>query len=345
MRSEVVLSDRKRRILKAVVDDFTQSSLPVSSKDIQIKYCIDCSSATIRNELSTLESMGYLVQLHTSSGRIPSDKAFKFYVEELMIRKPLSRKDNDFIAKAFEHRLNSIEEIVSTVANVLCELTNYTSVVVKLSSDNEIIERISIVNVGGLNALVIVVTNNNIYKDNLIQLTAFIDDGMLSGACSWLNRLFAGATLNQFADPTVPLKAVFNEFQLFNMLYLKVVEVLRKVSNIKDTDVFVKGLNLIFDYYAYNDVAKLRQFITKLEDKMLLSQLFNSGSNPINLLFGDDTIVQMPHDCAIVSAKISLRNKTLGTAGVIGPMQMDYNKVISILEQINKFTSKLLSSE
>lgn len=340
-----MLSERKKRILKAVIDDFTISCLPVSSRDIQVKYCIDCSSATIRNELSTLESMGYLVQLHTSSGRIPSNKAFKFYVDELLVRKPLSKREVDYIAQSFSHKISSIEEIVSTVANVLCELTRYTSVVVKLSSDEEVIERISIVNVGGLNALVIVVTNNNIYKDNLIQLTAFIDDGMLSGACSWLNKLFAGTTLSQFASPHVPLKAVFNEFALFNMLYLNVVEVLRKVSNIKESDIVVKGFDLIFDYYAYNDITKLREFISKLEDKMLLSQLFNRGNKSINFIVGDESVLQMPSDCAIVSAKIELKNKNLGTAGVIGPMQMDYSRVIAVLEQINKHTSKLLSSE
>jgi Transcriptional regulator of heat shock gene len=121
------LSDRKRKILKAVVDDYIESAQPISSKDICEKHLSDCSPATIRNELSALESMGYLVQPHISSGRIPSQKAFRLYVDELMTVNPLSKEEIDVIDSYFKKRADNIEELVDRVAKVISETTNLTS--------------------------------------------------------------------------------------------------------------------------------------------------------------------------------------------------------------------------
>ncbi|MEG2015250.1 MAG: heat-inducible transcriptional repressor HrcA, partial [Clostridia bacterium] len=275
-----MLSDRKKKILCAVVDGYIETASPVSSQSLAEKDIKDCSSATIRNELSALESMGYLVQPHISSGRVPSQKAFRLYVDELMDKDCLTATEINAIDKCFSDKLQSVEDIVANVAKALTDITNYTSVVVKEHSSNDIIRRLQLVGLSkNKYALVIVETDNNILKDNVIDLPQGLDDNTLSVACNWLNEMFVGLSLEKFVSFRYPMELINKEFQQFNEMYKKVIEILKKLSVPKDKEVICDGSSKIFDFPEYTDIASARNFLSTIEHKDRLAELFTGNDN------------------------------------------------------------------
>ncbi len=341
----MILSDRKKKILQALVSDYIESAEPISSKEIQEKHLKEFSSATIRNELSALESMGYLVQPHVSSGRIPSQKAFRLYVDELMEKRTLSRKEIDAIDRYFQSRMNSVEDIVSNVAKVLTEITNYTSVVVKTPLDSETIKSIRLIRIDEKNLLVVIVTDFNIYKDSLITVRVDATPKEIETAEQWLNKMFDGRRLNEFRDAKIPNEIISNEFAEFNELYGKILEILKKVVNAK-VNVITEGTSKILDYPEYNDMQKAKQFLSALETKSTMANLFQAGADQLELKIriGDEE-ENIPEDCSVVSAQITWNDKPIGSAGVIGPVRMDYPKVISVLNHISKMLDHILSDD
>ena len=156
------MSDRKRKILQIVVDEYINTAVPVSSKSIAEKHLTDISSATVRNELASLEELGYLTQFHTSGGRVPSPQAYRFYIEELMQKGDLSEHDLDYIHEAFSHKSNDVEHLIKDVTKVISELTDYTSVAIGPHADGERIRNLALLPCGDGRALLVIVTGERI---------------------------------------------------------------------------------------------------------------------------------------------------------------------------------------
>ncbi len=343
----MTLSQRKKRILWALVEEYISSAQPVSSQDIQLKYLTDCSSATIRNELSALESMGYLHQPHVSSGRVPTEKAFRLYVDELMEKQPLSSTEYALVEKkvvdAFSIDITSVEDIVANVAKVLSEITNYTSLAVKGDLDTEKIKNITVLPISEGKALVVIVTDLNVLKDNIIDAPNLPTNGY-AAANKWLNKIFVGKSFKELAVKTGPMELVAKEMIGLRDLYKKIMELIVKVANRRETDLVMAGATKIFDYPEYcGDIDKTKNFLSVLEHRSEMAEIFKDGQGlDFSVKIGAES-EQLPDGCSFVSAKISLNDKTVGSAGVIGPVRMDYKKVISVLDQINKLVEKILS--
>ena len=215
-----MLSDRKKKILRAVVDSYIDSASPISSKGIQEQYLTECSSATIRNELSALESMGFLIQPHVSAGRIPSEKAFKFYVNELLSDGGITAVDVDAIDKYFEHRNGNLEEVMAAVAKMISEVTNYTAVVVKEDMSDKI-TAIRLLDLYNGNMLVVIVTDSRVLKDGMVEIPDDFDESLIAHAEKWLNKLFVGKHVSQFINFDYPFALVNDEFSQYNVLFKK----------------------------------------------------------------------------------------------------------------------------
>lgn len=340
------LSERKKKILKAVVDGYIESATPISSKEIQEKHLPDCSSATIRNELSALESMGYLTQPHVSAGRAPSEKAFRLYVDELMEAGPLTDTEIQVIDKYFSKQIDSIEDVVSNVAKVLSDITNYTSVVVKEQSKTEKVEGIKLVQLTQASALLIIVTDSNVFKDNIIELPDALDDKGVNQAQKWLNKLFAGKTIDEISALALDKQTIADEFNLYRSLYDKVLEILIKLSECSQREVITQGAGKILEYPEYSDPELAKNFISTIEQKQQLAEIFDDENK--NLEFSvkigqeNETI---PEGCSVVSARINLNDKIHGSAGVIGPVRMNYKKVVSVLDHISKLLDNILGDD
>lgn len=329
--SDIKISERKQKILKAVVDNYIVNPQPVSSNEIRDRYLPDVSSATIRGELCALEELGYLVQPHVSAGRIPSGKAYRFYVDTL---------DNDFvkdidlasIKQHFNMRASDVEEVVRSTARVISDITNYTTVVVMGRVEEVQIKEIKLVDVGENSALVIIITDSGILKDKIINLPSSVKGSYFIAAGNMLNNMFAGKMVKEVLNPELKIQAEMEEFRGL------CDEIIGMVSNYKSTNdgkVYLEGANKIFDYKEYENMDNVKNFLSLVNTKEDLKALIGKDSDiEMYIRIGKEEGGQ--ENMAIITAKCIINGKEVGHAGVIGPERMDYKKVISVLSGISK---------
>lgn len=340
-----MLSDRKKKILCAVVDSYIERATPVSSKDIQEEYLSECSSATIRNELSTLESMGYLIQPHVSAGRVPSEKAFRFYVSELMYQSNLTAHEAELIEKYFSRKMSSLEEVMTAVTHVIAELTNYTSVVVK-EDMSDTITAIKLLDLDNGKLLVVIVTDSRILKDGIVDLPDDFDDNMLLQAQRWLNKIFYGKHVSEFINFNYPFALVNDEFSQYNTLFKKIIDVLKKVSLLNGMDVEMYGESKILEHSEYTDVQNARKFLAQMENKERIAEILtNDGGADGSVTVKIGAEENAPDGCAVVTTRVSLGENVSGAIGVIGPMRMNYKKVLSVLDKISEIIIDLVGNK
>lgn len=328
------LSSRKQRILQVLIDKYITSAEPVSSKEIQEDEMQEYSSATIRSELATLEEMGYLIKPHVSSGRMPSPKAYKLYVERLMKTRPLHLEDLDKLKKHCEKKFYEVEDIIKNTAKIISDVTNYTSVIVLNEADNLIINNIKLVDLGNSMALVIILTDSGIISDKSISIPEDVGSDYFLVANQLVNKLFGGKTLKEIGEINI---SITREMEEFREIFNDIVEILAEYS--KNPKVFLEGANKMLEYPEYNDINQAKQFLSLIESKERISDLMeNDNDIEFQLRIGkDDSGLD---NCAIVTARYLIGGKEIGHAGVIGPERMNYNKVLGVL----KYLSKTLNS-
>ena len=340
----MTLSDRKKKILYSLVDDYIVTAEPVSSKKIQEEHLPDYSSATIRNELSALESMGYLVQPHTSAGRVPSQKAFRFYVDQLIVT-PLTQDEISAIEGHFTDKVSSMQEVMQKVAEVIAEVTHYTSVGEEDAADKEIDQKKKLVKLSQGNALVLAVSDRNVFKDHIIDIPSNLTEEDLEKVNGWLNKLFTPKKLEELKS--LDLNEILDdELSALRGLFAEVLDILKEVSN-KKQEIITQGASQILDYPEYSDKDNAKQFLQTIEQKQKLAKMFTSQGDgmELSIKIGREEDVNLPDGCSLVTAKIGLSNSSYGNIGVIGPVRMDYKKVVSVLDHMGRLIEKLLSEE
>ena len=337
-----MLSDRKKKILCAVVDSYIDKATPVASKDIKEEYLPDCSSATIRNELSTLESMGYLIQPHVSAGRIPSEKAFRFYVNELMCESQLTVKEAEMIEQYLNHKVGSLEDVMQAVTHIIAEITEYTSVVVK-EDMSDTITAIKLLDLSNGKLLVVIVTDSRVLKDGMVDLPDDFDDNMIAQAQRWLNKIFCGKHVSEFVNFDYPFALVNDEFAQYNALFKKIIDVLKKVSLANGMDVEMYGENKTLAHSEYANVENARKFLAQMENKERIAEILtNDGGENGSLTVKIGAEENAPEGCAVVTTRVSLGENVSGSIGVIGPVRMNYRKVLSVLDKISEIIIDLV---
>ncbi len=336
-----MLSDRKKKILCAVVDGYIDSAQPISSKEILEHYDLDCSSATIRNELSALESMGYLVQPYVSAGRVPSTMAYRLYVDELMSSDPLSMRDINVIDGYFSCKIDSIEDVVERVARAVSDITNYTAVVVK-EDLSDCITNIRLVDLANGKLLVVIVTDTRVLKDGIIDLPEDFNDGMVVASEQWLNRIFVGKHVSQFLNFEYPMSLINEQFDKLNLLFKKIVDVLKEVSIANGMEISTSGHDKIFEHEEYADRDNAKSFLSTLDHRQQLVDIFcdESCQQGTSIKIGQPD--SMPEGTSAVSTRITLGDNIVGNIGVIGPVRMNYKKVVSVLELVSRMLNDII---
>ncbi len=327
------LSERKQKILKAVVDEYIKRANPISSGEIKRKYFEDISSATIRSELSTLEDMGYLVQPHTSAGRVPSPIAYKYYVENFLSRQPLMRQDVAAIDASFSSKILEVEEIVRTAAKVISDVTNYTSVIVLNNINDVRIREVKMVALDEHSALVIIITDSGVIKDNLITIDNILDEGFLADAGLLINKIFAGKTVGELKSGA---NDVDRELSEFRDLFDSVLKILFAYCEDSSRNVYMEGESKMLDYPEAS-LESAKNFLSVLNNKHSVAEIIGESQGDIefSIKIGRDETGGMD-ECAIVTAKYMINGKEIGQAGVIGPERMDYGRVMSVLTYVGE---------
>ncbi|MFL0195807.1 heat-inducible transcriptional repressor HrcA [Clostridium sp. WILCCON 0269] len=337
------IDERKIRILQAIVNDYINTAEPVGSRTIAKKYNLGVSSATIRNEMSDLEEMGYLEQLHSSSGRIPSNKGYRLYVDELMPIPNLSPEELYIIkSQIIDAALFEVDKIIKQAINLLSQLTRLTSIVKAPSIRKGYIKHVQLINIeSNKSILLVIIIDSGIIKNNLIKVGKAISDEVLAKLSNILN-----ARLKNLSAEQINLK-VINELRIdlngyediFNHIISALYDSLNSVDN---SQIYMQGATNIFNYPEYKDIEKARGFLSMLDNKDKVSGLLNSESS-ISVKIGEENYIEGAENCSVVSAVYSLNKRPIGEIGVIGPTRIPYSKVISILENVVREMNYILS--
>lgn len=337
------LSDRKKKILQYVVDDYIETAVPVSSKSLTERHLKDISSATVRNELSALEELGYLTQLHTSSGRVPSAEAYKLYVSDLMVKDKLSAKELDYIKKIFLEKADNLEEVIKNTTKVISELTSYTSVGIQSHDLSEKIVSIKFFRYKPDSALVIIVTEMRLLKDNFIAVPESMTEEQLKDAEKVLDNMCRNKTFGEICEMKPEME---DNFMGYKNIFVNVIEALKTYVQTTGDDVVTAGEDKILDHPEYADIGKIKDFLSVVTSKDKVMTLL-SGDNrdiKINVKIGADGYDEIPKECSLVTATYSANGNKLGTYGVIGPIRMDYQKVVAVLENVGKILESILTN-
>lgn len=337
------ISGRKEKILQAVVDSYINSCEPISSSEIKEHHLPALSTATIRNELAALEEMGYLVQPHTSSGRIPTAEAYRLYVERLMPKRKLTRSELKTVKRYFNRKITELDDILKSTAKVISEITNLTSVAYAQDFNDATIQNIKIVKVTATTALVIIVTNLGILKDATVSVDASVGDDYCNTAAQFMTGVFNGHTVSDAVKPNNLIKKVKKEYE---HVFKTVLKILRSYSHEEMfSDIVMEGSAKILEQPEYANLQKAKAMLELLDAKEeLVPVLKNNDDMNLSIKIGRDNEIRegMP-ECAIVTASYSVNGVNIGQAGVIGPIRMDYPKVISVLDYIGKTINMLPS--
>jgi len=348
----MLLDDRKKRILRAIIDDYIDTAEPVGSRTIARKHELGLSSATIRNEMADLEEMGYLAQPHTSAGRIPSDKGYRLYVDELMKVRELTEEEAESIREAMEVRINELSQLIRQASAVMSRFTRYTSVAITPQAKKSILKAVQIVPISTGNALVIVVTNAGILRNSIVKVPENLLPDYLIKVSNVLNEKLTGLTIEKIGPKII--KEIEGEIALAGEPLAR--ETLMPILNgVKDcinqidsSEVYLEGATNIFNYPEFRDVIKAREFLNVLDEKEVLCKLLNSSAenDGVSIQIGTENQIEEIKDCSLITATYSVGDEIVGSIGIIGPTRMEYSRVISsmnyIRKKINQELSKLL---
>ena len=338
------MDDRKMRILQAIIDDYILTGVPVGSRTISKKYDMGLSSATIRNEMSDLEELGYLDQPHVSAGRIPSAKAYRLYVDSLMKTGRIRDDSLESVSSHFNGRISQMEDVIDHAASVISSLTKYTAVVLSPKGKTPRLQTVHLVPVSRDSALVVIVTDTGVIRDSVIRIGADLDGDSLYAISRALTEALQGRTLTEACDIFPRMMAEMRENEdLLRSLYGFLNE--RRESP-RPAHVAIGGTSNMLNYPEYSDVEKARNFLSLMETRdRLASIIAGGGEMAFTVRIGPETGVPEMADCSIVTANYSTRGGQQGTIGVIGPTRMQYSKVLSILNVMGHQLTNLFSGE
>ncbi|MGC6175896.1 heat-inducible transcriptional repressor HrcA [Lacrimispora sp. 38-1] len=330
------LDERKIIILKAIIKTYLETGEPVGSRTISKYTDLNLSSATIRNEMSDLEEMGYIMQPHTSAGRIPSDKGYRFYVNTI-----LQEKEDEFteIKDLMLKRVDRVELLLKQVAKLLAQNTNYAAMISAPQYHHNKLKFIQLSKVDEGKLLVVIVVEGNIIKNTIIPIRSELNDEGLLNLNILLNNALNGLSIEEINLEVISrLKTQAGPHsEVVDRVLSEVAAAIR--ADDEDLQIYTSGATNIFKYPELSDGEKASQLIGALEQKELLQELVDDVNNSesssgIQVYIGDEAPVQTMKDCSIVTANYELGEGLRGTIGIIGPKRMDYEKVLNTLRNL-----------
>ncbi len=341
--ADMELDARKLRILQAIIDDYILTAAPVGSRTISKNADIGLSSATIRNEMSDLEEMGFLEQPHTSAGRVPSDKAYRMYVNTIMRRAMLSGEELASIRAHYSQRFGDVDEIVKQTARVLSSVTKYTSMVLSPRLHAARLKYIHLVPLSENRALLVIVTDAGLARDFLIRVPRSFDEYQLEKLSRLLNARLSGHRLDEVAS--MHLGELAGELAEEKGFLDAVLVSLQGSIDEGARRVELSGTRNILNFPEYSDVGRARNLLSAIERKDLLYRmLMERGDVEFTITIGGENEDAGMKECSVVTAKYRVGDEPIGSFGVIGPTRMNYSRVVAVMSQIGLSLSELLTN-
>ena len=328
------LNERKQKILEAIIRNYMETGEPVGSRTVSKYTDLNLSSATIRNEMSDLEEMGYILQPHTSAGRIPSDKAYRLYVDTI-----LQRKDEEVseMKELMVEKADKIDLLLQQVAKLLAQNTNYTSMVTKPKYQHKRIKFIQLNQMSERQLLVIVVLDNNHVSNKFINLMTDADENVIAQMNFLMNTALTGLDFTEINMAIMQqIKEKAGEYgELASSILDCISEVMTEED---DSEIYTSGATNILKYPELSDKEKMTGLLSTFEEKQMLSAWANDEppeddkEHGIQVYIGEESPVESMKDCSVVTATYRIKEGVYGKIGIVGPKRMDYEKVVGTLE-------------
>ncbi len=345
MDAENRLNERKKQILKAIVEAHIENGEPVGSKYLTTNKQIACSSATIRNEMAELEEMGYLEQPHTSAGRIPSEAGYRFYVDQLIDRYNLTQNEISELKAALRQRQAELDSIMQTAVGLAAKLTNYTALSVRPRQARITVSRFEIMRLDE-NTAVLIMLIGGIVKTKYLRSNRPIPPEaamLLAGA---LNARLTGLTAEEINMPIVmDMERMLGEYDYLVSPVVKAV--CETVSVFDGSELRFEGINKLLAYPDYYDLDRLRELLALFEKKEALLEVLSGEAQrdgKVQIFIGRENVVKVMDNSTLVFKTVTQDGKPVGAIGIIGPTRMDYRRVIATIDSLTRGVTDLLGS-
>ncbi|MDX9917430.1 MAG: heat-inducible transcriptional repressor HrcA [Gudongella sp.] len=342
-----MLDDRKFRVLYAIIDSYISSAEPIGSRTISKYYDLGVSPATIRNEMSDLEELGFLNKTHTSSGRVPSDKAYRLYVDTLVQSKvsAIDKKWKQEIQGVLSKESKELDQLIQNAGRLLSKITNYTSLAISPQLSETKIRHIQLLPIDDYQVLLIIVNESGVIKNTVFKMNRTIPEHQLTEISNILNEKLKNKTF-QAINRDLAI-GIYNEFSKYKEDLEGLLPFIGKsVNNIESTDLYTDGLTQLLNYPEYRDIEKAKSIISAIEDKDQLIEILQKGmfSSGIDVMIGEENIYEPLRECSIITTTYKFNGETIGRIGIIGPTRMDYAKLIATLKVFSDNISEVINN-
>ncbi len=336
------LNERKLKILEAIIKDYILTAEAVGSRTISKKYDLGVSAATIRNEMSDLEELGYLLQPHTSAGRIPSEKGYKLYVNSLMKQDDLQQIEKEIIKKAVITNIGEIKSLMEETLKLLSKVTSYTSIALTPQVKESKLKHLQLVYMGPSSILLVVITDNGMVKNTMLNIPFEISEEKLNLVSKVLNDKLIGKEIAELDEAFM----LFIKSQIIE--YSTIVDnvfegIISNFLDMNDLKILLNGTTNIFNFPEFNDIVKAKAFLNMLEEKEALANILNTKGiqkDHVNILIGIDNSFEIAKDCSVITATCNIDGIPVGKIGIIGPTRMDYAKIYSVIDYVGNILNK-----
>ncbi len=339
------LSERKKLILKAIVEAHIDGGEPVGSKYILQNTLMSCSSATIRNEMAELEQLGYLVQPHTSAGRVPSEAGYRFYVDSLVEQYAKTTHEVVQINQLLKAKMSEIDQILETASRLASSMTNYTGIAIKPKASSVTMSKFELVSIDPKQFAMVMITSAGAVKTKKISTSAPIPDGALIKLSELMNALLCGVSADMINLPII--MEMENEMGDAAFLVSPAVKrVWEVMSDIDGGELRYSGLNHLLKYPEFSDTQQLGQLLGTLEDQdEILDLVSEAEGDDISVFIGSESPVKVMNNSALVFKPIKKNGRTVGVIGVLGPRRMNYRQVLKTIEEIGGSIAVMFDEE
>lgn len=341
----MIMDDRKRMVLSAIVNDYIATAEPVGSRTIVKKYKLGVSPATVRNEMADLEELGYIQQPHTSAGRIPSERGYRYYVDYLMRRQGLTGEEEALIRREYDSKVRDIGQVIQRTGQLLSQLTKCAAMVLKPQTGSSAFKHIHMVPVFPLHAIVIVVMDTGTVHNRMIDLPESITPADLETVSHVLNAKLQGLTIEKIKLNLI--KEIYFELVGYRHFLDLAIELIQDSLSLKGEDkVYLGGIFNILNQPEFHNVERVKTLLSLLDQEEQLCDLLavDEDNGMVNVRIGGEINHKNIRECSIVTATYRVGNRVFGSIGVLGPTRMEYAKVIGIVDFMRKGLSQALES-
>lgn len=339
------LNERKLKILQAIVGDFINSAEPVGSRTLSKKYDMGISPATIRNEMSDLEEMGFLTHPHTSSGRVPSDKAYRLYVNSLMEKYELPEMEKKVISEKLNANFSELDRTIKHAASLLSEITNLTSFAITPKQDENKLKYINILPVDDYTVVLMIVAENGKVSNTALKIRTSYTRESLEFLSKSLTFNYKGKKISDILTSDI-INDFTTDIEAMSKLAKNILpNFMSTLENMLNVELYMEGLTNIFSIPEYNDLEKAKIFLEMMNQKQHLTDVLINRDNGIIITIGDENSDNSMRDCSLITATYRIDGKLVGKLGVIGPTRMKYGEVTSVIEYMTDNISKAFGIE